>query len=94
MHIPIMHGGRAGVDERFFLDRYNGSIYNPLLFFRLTSTYVFEVSMYVSLAASVGVVGSQGGGQSLGSGVYRGTSLIRKRPPPQDHHRALGIGLL
>ena len=26
--------------------------------------------------------------------VYRGTSLIRKRPlPPKDHQRALGIGL-
>ena len=24
---------------------------------------------------------------------YRGTSLIRKRPLPQDHHRTLGIGL-
>jgi len=24
---------------------------------------------------------------------YRGTSLIRKRPPPQDHHRALGRGI-
>ena len=27
--------------------------------------------------------------------VYRGTSRIKKRlPPPKDHHRALGIGLL
>ena len=25
---------------------------------------------------------------------YRGTSLIRKRPPPQDHRRALGVVLL
>ena len=25
---------------------------------------------------------------------YRGTSLIRKRPPPWDQHRALGIDLL
>ena len=25
---------------------------------------------------------------------YRGTSLIRNSTPPQDHHRALGIGLL
>ena len=25
---------------------------------------------------------------------YRDTSLIRKRRPPQDHHRSLGIGLL
>ena len=25
---------------------------------------------------------------------YRVTSLIRNRPPFQDHHRALGIGLL
>jgi hypothetical protein len=25
---------------------------------------------------------------------YRGTSLIRNCPPPKDHHRALGIGLL
>ena len=25
--------------------------------------------------------------------MYRFTSLIRKLPPPQDHHRALGIGL-
>ena len=24
----------------------------------------------------------------------RGTSLIRNRPPPEDHHRAPGIGLL
>jgi len=27
-------------------------------------------------------------------GRYRGTSLIRNRPPPYDHHRALGIFLL
>jgi len=26
--------------------------------------------------------------------IYRGTSLIRKRPHPQDHLRAQGIGLL
>ena len=26
--------------------------------------------------------------------VYRGTSLIRNNPPPYDHHRTLGIGLL
>ena len=25
---------------------------------------------------------------------YRGTSLIRKSPPPLDHHRTLGIVLL
>ena len=25
---------------------------------------------------------------------YRGTSLIRNSPPPQDHHKALGIVLL
>ena len=25
---------------------------------------------------------------------YRGTSLTKKRPPPWDHRRALGIGLL
>ena len=25
---------------------------------------------------------------------YSGTSLIRNSPSPQDHHRALGIGLL
>ena len=25
---------------------------------------------------------------------YRGTSLITKRPPPLDHHRALDINLL
>ena len=25
---------------------------------------------------------------------YRGTSFIRKCPPPQDHHRSLGIVLL
>jgi len=25
---------------------------------------------------------------------YRGTSFIRKRPTPWDHHRALGVGLL
>ena len=31
----------------------------------------------------------------LGSPLhYRDTSLIRKRPPPEDHHRALVIGLL
>ena len=23
--------------------------------------------------------------------TYRGTSLIRNSPPPQDHHRALGV---
>ena len=27
-------------------------------------------------------------------GPYGGTLLIRKCPPPQDHHRALGISLL
>jgi len=26
--------------------------------------------------------------------AYRGTSLIRKRPPPYDHHRPLGVSLL
>ena len=26
--------------------------------------------------------------------VYRGTLLIRKTHPPQDHHKSLGIGLL
>ena len=26
--------------------------------------------------------------------AYRGTSLIRKDPAPQNHHRALGIALL
>ena len=26
--------------------------------------------------------------------LYRGTSLIRNRPPPKDHHRNLGIVLL
>jgi len=26
--------------------------------------------------------------------LYRGTSLIRNRLPPQDHRRAIGIGLL
>ena len=26
-------------------------------------------------------------------GLYRGTSLIRKRPTPEDNHRTLGIGL-
>ena len=37
--------------------------------------------------------------QGLSSGgppltrAYRGTSLIRKRPPPQDPPRTLGIGL-
>ena len=31
--------------------------------------------------------------ESLGS-PYRGTSRIRNRQPPQDSHRALGIGLL
>ena len=25
---------------------------------------------------------------------YRGTSLIRNRPPPREYHRALGIALL
>ena len=25
---------------------------------------------------------------------FKGTLLIRKRPPPYDHHRSLGIGLL
>ena len=28
------------------------------------------------------------------SNHYRGTSLMRKRPPPQDQHRALGMVLL
>ena len=28
------------------------------------------------------------------SGRYRGTSLMRNRHPPYDHHRVLGIGLL
>ena len=26
--------------------------------------------------------------------AYRGTSLIRKRPPPEDHHMTLGIVLM
>ena len=26
--------------------------------------------------------------------MYRGTSLLRKHPPPQDHGRTLGIFLL
>ena len=26
--------------------------------------------------------------------LYSGTSLIRNRAPPRDHHRALGIALL
>jgi len=26
--------------------------------------------------------------------AYRGTSLIRKRPPPEDYRTALGIGQL
>ena len=26
--------------------------------------------------------------------TYRGTSLIRNSPPPQDHHRALGISVV
>ena len=26
--------------------------------------------------------------------IYRGTSLIRKLPPPKDRHVALGIGLV
>ena len=30
----------------------------------------------------------------LSCGVYRGTSLIRDTPPPQDHNRDLGIVLL
>ena len=30
--------------------------------------------------------------QGSGFGGYRGTSLIRKRPPPQDPPRTLGIG--
>ena len=25
---------------------------------------------------------------------YRGTPLIRKHPNPQEHHRAIGIGLM
>ena len=32
--------------------------------------------------------------QRPGSRVYRGTSLIRNRPPPQDRHRSLGMVLL
>jgi len=31
--------------------------------------------------------------QGFGFRVYRGTSLIRKRPPPYDHRKTLGIGL-
>ena len=31
---------------------------------------------------------------TVGRMDYRGTSLIRKRPPPNNHHRALGIVLL
>jgi len=27
-------------------------------------------------------------------GPYRGTSLMKKRLTPREHHRALGIGLL
>ena len=27
-------------------------------------------------------------------GFFRGTSLIRNRPPPQDRHRSLGMVLL
>ena len=31
--------------------------------------------------------------EGLGPRAYRGTSLIRKRPPPSDPPRTLGIGL-
>ena len=34
------------------------------------------------------------GFKRLTSEVYRGTSPFRKRPPPQDPHRALGMVLL
>ena len=34
------------------------------------------------------------GNASLNSTPYRGTSLIRNTPSPQDHHRSLDIGLL
>ena len=27
----------------------------------------------------------------MGDQDYRGTSLIRNSPPPQDHHRTLGV---
>ena len=32
--------------------------------------------------------------QTLNQNPYRGTSFIRNHPPPKDHHKALGIGLL
>ena len=32
--------------------------------------------------------------QGLWAEVYRGTSLIKNRPDPWDHHRALGTGIL
>jgi len=31
--------------------------------------------------------------KGVNPGPYRGTSLIRKYPPPQDHPRTLGMGL-
>ena len=33
-------------------------------------------------------------GQIPLSALYRGTSLMRKRPPPKGHLRALGIAIL
>ena len=34
------------------------------------------------------------GPRELGEERYRGTSLIRNSPPPEGHHRALGVVLL
>ena len=52
--------------------------------------------MYSSEEVSIGL-GDKGrrGSRFVGSkGFYRGTSLIRNRHPPSDHHMALGISLL
>jgi len=38
-----------------------------------------------------GCLGPYGGPMGWGCFLYGGTSLIRKRPPPNDHHRALGM---
>jgi len=48
----------------------------------------------VSMIISVQVGGEEGWMDRASEWKYRGTSLIRNSNPPQDHHRALGLGLL
>ena len=44
-----------------------------------------EVTLYVPYSLDRGT--------ALVGGAYMGTSLIRKRPPPYDPPRTMGIGL-